>query len=42
MQKEIDVLKARLSGVNENGLVPPSKQVVAASPRRIVIVDQND
>lgn len=38
MEQEIEELKARLSKVNENGLVPPSKQVVAAKGRRIVIV----
>ncbi|MDR1912189.1 MAG: helix-turn-helix transcriptional regulator [Helicobacteraceae bacterium] len=41
MQKEIDDLKARLSDVNENGLVPPSKQIVAAPSRRIIVVEQD-
>ncbi|MGE4294436.1 MAG: helix-turn-helix transcriptional regulator [Campylobacterales bacterium] len=40
MEQEIEELKARLAKVNENGLVPPSRQVVAAKSRRIVIVEE--
>lgn len=42
MQQEIDELKTRLSKVNENGLVPPSRQMVAAKGRRIVVVDEDE
>ncbi|GHS86225.1 hypothetical protein FACS189487_00070 [Campylobacterota bacterium] len=42
MQKEIDSLRSRLANVNENGLVPSSKQIAPIASRRIAIVDNND
>ncbi|MDR2904637.1 MAG: helix-turn-helix transcriptional regulator [Helicobacteraceae bacterium] len=42
MQREIESLRARLANVNENGLVPQSKQIAPISSRKIIVADQND
>ena len=42
MEKEIEELKEKLNSLNQNGLVPPSKQVVPIKSRSIVIVEKKD
>jgi MerR family transcriptional regulator/heat shock protein HspR len=42
MEEEIAELRSRLCGVNQNGSVPVSKQVVPIRTRNIIIIEEED